>query len=278
MTEIHGDYDIHDPDVVSALDDLPLWSAPFGLKLLDTVKLRGNIRALDIGSGTGFPVVDLSQRLGATCEVFALDPWVAAVERIHAKVRTWGIQNLTIVEGTAEAIPFDDAHFDLITSNNGTNNTDDEEQAFREIARVAKPGAQVAFTVNLPDTMVEVYDAFRTVLGRREMTAELDRLEHHIHEKRKPLSHTLSLAEGVGLQINDVHEDAFAFRFTDAAAMFDHFTMKLAFIDGWKRALQPGDVESVFRDVSKVLDQQAMGDDALRLTIPWVCVDAVKPG
>ena len=72
MSQIEGEYDINDPDVVSAIDDTPLWSAPFGMKLLDRVRLRRDLRVLDIGSGLGFPIVELSQRLGETCEVFGI--------------------------------------------------------------------------------------------------------------------------------------------------------------------------------------------------------------
>jgi SAM-dependent methyltransferase len=275
VSELRGDYDVHDPEVVSAIDDLPLWSAPFGQKLLEVIRLGRNMRLLDVGSGLGFPVVELSQRLGASCEAYGIDPWTEAVDRTRAKIRAWGITNLTIVEGTAEAMPFDDAYFDLVTSNNGTNNVDDPERVFREIVRVAKPGAQVVFTVNLPETMIEFYDAFRRVLRGRGMEEELHAVDRHILEKRKPLPQVVSLAEDAGLEVAAVHEDSFVFRFTDAAAMFDHFTVKLAFIDGWKRVLAPGDVESVFAEVAAVLDGESGGE--VRLTIPWACVDARAP-
>ncbi len=74
MSTIESRYDVHDPDVVSAIDDAPLWSAPFGMKLLEVVKLRKQIRALNIGSGMGFPIIELSQRLGETCRVYGIDP------------------------------------------------------------------------------------------------------------------------------------------------------------------------------------------------------------
>lgn len=277
MSELHGDYDIHDSDVVSAIDDLPLWSAPFGLKLLDVVKLGRNMRLLDIGSGSGFPVIELSQRLGETCEAYGIDPWTEAVERTRSKIRAWKIRNLTIVEGPAEAMPFDDEYFDLITSNNGTNNTDDMDQVFREIVRVAKVGAQVVFTANLPETMIEFYTAFRTALRGRGMMEELEGVDRHILEKRKPLSQVVSLVERVGLEVVEVHEDSFAFRFTDAAAMFDNFTMKLAFVDGWRRTMNPGDVQAVFDEVAGILGEVVRERGELRLTIPWVCIDARKP-
>lgn len=49
----------NDAALVSAQDDLPLWSAPFGLMLLDHIQLRPKIEALDIGFGSGFPLLEL---------------------------------------------------------------------------------------------------------------------------------------------------------------------------------------------------------------------------
>ena len=53
-------------------DELPFWSAPFGLVLLDTVRLRKTIRVLDIGCGGGFPMLELAGRLDTGSHVFGL--------------------------------------------------------------------------------------------------------------------------------------------------------------------------------------------------------------
>lgn len=42
-------------DFASTWDELPLWSAPFGIKILDLIDYKKNINVLDIGCGTGFP-------------------------------------------------------------------------------------------------------------------------------------------------------------------------------------------------------------------------------
>ena len=79
-------YDENNPALVSAIDDAPLWSAPFGLALLKEVDLRANLVALDVGSGLGFPSIELAQRLGSTGRVFGIDPWTAANERARRKI------------------------------------------------------------------------------------------------------------------------------------------------------------------------------------------------
>ena len=43
-------------------------------RLLKHVPLGRNLRVLDVGCSTGFPLLELAQRLGPTCAVVGLDP------------------------------------------------------------------------------------------------------------------------------------------------------------------------------------------------------------
>lgn len=64
--------DINASEVVSVYDELPLWSAMCGLLLLRHIPLRQDMKVLDVGCGTGFPLLELAQRLGSTSTVFGL--------------------------------------------------------------------------------------------------------------------------------------------------------------------------------------------------------------
>lgn len=64
--------DLNAATVVDAYDELPLWSALFGALLLRHVPLRPARVALDIGCGTGFPLLELALRLGPTAHVYAI--------------------------------------------------------------------------------------------------------------------------------------------------------------------------------------------------------------
>ncbi len=46
--------DISTPEFCEFYDELPLWSASFGLFLLEHVPFRPSMRILDVGAGTGF--------------------------------------------------------------------------------------------------------------------------------------------------------------------------------------------------------------------------------
>ena len=91
-----SNFDLNDKDTVSIIDELPLWSAPFGLKLLDAIKLRPNITALDIGFGLGFPLLEVAQRLGNSSKVYGIDPWKAAIERTQTKINILGLTNIEL--------------------------------------------------------------------------------------------------------------------------------------------------------------------------------------
>ncbi len=125
------DYLLHetDPDdfnLISVMDDLPLWSAPFGIALLNTIELKRR-SVLEIGCGTGFPLIEIAQRLGKHSVVTGLDIWEGVLNRVRLKCRTYGLDHVQIVRGMGEQLPFNRETFDLIVSNNGITNADDPE-------------------------------------------------------------------------------------------------------------------------------------------------------
>ena len=78
-------------------DELPLWSAPFGLLLLEHVPLQVGSRIIDVGAGTGFLSVELAQRCGASSQVIAVDPWSAALRRLQEKVTSLNLKNVSAI-------------------------------------------------------------------------------------------------------------------------------------------------------------------------------------
>jgi arsenite methyltransferase len=164
-----------DTSIVSLLDELPFWSAPFGIKLLEKIIPWKNMTVLDIGYGTGFPLVELAMRLGDTCKVYGIDPWQTATERTKEKIRLYGINNielLTPVSAQKNIAPqLGDNSIDLVVSNNGLNNVADMDRALGECARILKPGGRLLFTMNLEDTMMEFYDVMREVLSEHKLFA-----------------------------------------------------------------------------------------------------------
>jgi arsenite methyltransferase len=88
------DFYINSDRLVELFDELPIWAAPFGLRLLDNIKMKRNITALDIGFGTGFPLTELAMRLGNSSRIYGIDPWGSAVKRTENKIDFYGIEKL----------------------------------------------------------------------------------------------------------------------------------------------------------------------------------------
>ena len=273
---IKSNFNLDDRDTVSIIDELPLWSAPFGLKLLDTIKLRPNITALDIGFGLGFPLLEVAQRLGNSSKVYGIDPWKAAIERTQTKINILGLTNVELIEGVAENIPLPDNSIDLIVSNNGINNVQDLEKVMNECKRVAKQSAQFVATVNLDGTMIEFYNELEKVLVEEGLNENVIKLKKHIYEKRKPVEEMLNLFEKNEFKIINVDRDSFKYRYLNATAMFNHSFIRLAFMDSWIDLVPANKVNKIFTQVENRLNIKAQNDGEMTLTVPFVLIDAKK--
>ena len=78
------------------LDEIPLWSASFGLKLLDFIVYKQNITAIDLGFGTGFPLIELAMRLGNNSQIYGIDEWKEGIERAKNKIEYYRLKNIEI--------------------------------------------------------------------------------------------------------------------------------------------------------------------------------------
>ncbi len=273
---LYSSFDFSSPELASAFDELPLWAAPFGYKLLDTVRMRPGSTALDIGFGTGFPLIDLAMRLGPSSRVYGIDPWRAGIERAQHKLQVYGLHNVELCEGVAESLPFVDEMFDIAVSNNGINNVRDIPASLAEIHRVLKPGGQFVMTMNTEDSMHEFYDIYRSVLQERGMYQEVAAIKAHIYMRRRPVNEITELIENAGFSAVHIIRDSFAFRYADGTAMLNHFIVRMAFMSGWREILPSELAESVFADIEARLNALAAQQGEVRLTIPFVVIDCQK--
>lgn len=100
-------------------------------------------RVLDIGSGVGGPARWIAANCG--CHVTGIDLTAAfcrAAETLNAA--TGMTDKVTIVEGSALALPFAARSFDRAYSHNVIMNIADKRSFFREANRILKPGGVLA--------------------------------------------------------------------------------------------------------------------------------------
>lgn len=115
------------------------------MELGDRLPITPDSHLLDIGCGLGGPARYFAQRFG--CKVSGIDiaPWF--VEAANKLTSLLGMQQqVTIVHGDGEHLPYSDRTFDGAYSQHVTMNVGDREQFFSEAFRVLKPGAFFALT------------------------------------------------------------------------------------------------------------------------------------
>jgi ubiquinone/menaquinone biosynthesis C-methylase UbiE len=266
-------FDFASPGFVASYDELPLWSAPFGLLLLEAVPLRRGSRVLDVGCGTGFPLLELAERLGTGSEVHGIDPWEAAARRARAKIEARGIENAHVHVGGAGALPFADGFFDLVVSNLGINNFDDPELVLRECRRVCRLGGELVLSTNLQGTMREVYDALELAVadvGLADATARVARLVLG----RTTVEDARELLASARFETTHVRESSFQLRFASGAAVLRHSFMRIGFVDGWAGAA-PEAASELLLALERRLDRVAEASGGLALTVPMACLSAV---
>jgi arsenite methyltransferase len=269
-------YNLNNAELLSIVDDMPLWSAPFGLRLLDVVRYRKNIQVLDVGTGLGFPLIELAMRLGSSCRLFGLDPWKAGLDRTRLKIKYTGIANVELVEGVAEAMPFEKGQFDLIISNNGLNNVQDLQRALLECARVAKSGAQMVCTFNTDRTFHEFYSLLKRSLRVHGLDSCIPTVDEHISSKRKPVAEYRSTMRKAGWNIQNVFKDKFSYRFSDGTSMLHHFSMQLSFLPSWKELVPASRRKEVFSEVETLMNNGMKKERAFTMSVPFVTMDCWK--
>jgi arsenite methyltransferase len=261
---------------IDVADESPIWSASFGLKLLDYVDYKTNISAIDIGFGTGFPLTEIALRLGDSSIVYGIDPWKDAIERVNKKVDYYGITNIRIIEGVAESIPLDNDSIDLITSNNGINNVSDIDKVLSECSRIIKQGGQFVQTMNMDLSMFEFYGQLEQVLSDLHMDKEIDLMRQHISHKRPPIDKMISMIQKHGFIIKDLEHDQFNYKFANGTAMLNHYFIRLAFMYSWIKLLPPDKVEQIFDTAELRLNEQSRILGGVKLSIPYVMINSIK--
>jgi ubiquinone/menaquinone biosynthesis C-methylase UbiE len=248
----------------------------FGLLLLKHVELKQNIRVLDVGCGTGFPLLELAQRLGPTSAVCGIDTWDLALERARFKAKVWQVPNVTIEKADASALPFAAEEFDLVVSNLGINNFADPATVIDECARVTKVGGKVALTTNLKGHMQEFYGVFESTLRAAGDPGSIDNLRNQI-DKRATITGLTKLFETAGFDLSQIHEESAVMRFGDGSALLRHYFMRLGFLDGWKSIVSSKEeVAETFLRLETNLNSLAKANGGLELTIPMAYVEGVR--
>ena len=263
------------PATVSTFDEMPLWSASFGLLLLRHVPLKAGIAMLDIGCGTGFPLFELAQRLGPTATCYGIDPWEHATNRAKEKIANYEVPNVQILNISAEIIPFQDNSIDLIVSNLGINNFTNPGKVIQECNRVLKPDGTLAITTNLNGHWHQFYKLFKTTLsemGSADIIPAVTAQEEH----RGSIDSIAGLFLSNGMELTHHYTETMEMRFLNGTAFLNHSFIKLGWFSSWIDLIPADICEAFFANLENNLNEYAMLNNGLTLTVPMAYMEFSK--
>jgi len=113
------------------------------------LELKSDSRLLEVGSGSGWPALLLSQQSG--CRATLLDMPLIALEHASRRATDDGIDGrATFVNASGTALPFADGTFDRLSQSDVLCCLPEKLEMLRECRRVASAGARFCFTVIEP--------------------------------------------------------------------------------------------------------------------------------
>jgi len=110
---------------------------------LALAEVRPGDTLLDLGSGAGFDCFLAAGHVGPAGRVIGVDMTEEMISKARENAKRGGFTNVEFRLGDIESLPVEDESVDLVISNCVLNLVPDKAAAFREIARVLKPGGRV---------------------------------------------------------------------------------------------------------------------------------------
>ena len=263
-------------EIAEIYDETSFWSARFGVFLLDRIPLRAGEHILDVGCGTGFPVLELAQMLGQGARLVGVDVWREALQHAHLRRARLGLDQVEFLLADGVALPFANGCFDRVVSNLGINNFEHPMECLRECRRVTRPGGSLVMTTNVEGHFRELYEVFREVLvasGGRE--AELERLDADMRHRGSADS-IVRLLESTGWSVAFLADETSSLRYLDGAALLGHSLVQFGFLPAWRAIPDADHVEQVLGRLEERLDEIARRQGHLEMSVPMLYVEATR--
>lgn len=267
--------DWHDKKIVSVLDEVSLWSAPFGKLLLENIPMKQQAKVLDLGFGTGFPLIELSQRFGSNSIIYGVDIWQEAIDRCSEKIDVLGLTNIKILNESAEHIQLKDKSIDLITSNLGINNFDNQAKVLSECYRVLKNEGSLCITTNPIGTFKELYTVFLMASTQLGTISGIEKIEKNINHRGTPNSIVKDFKK-VGFNLTRKKESTNQIRFVDAIAVFDYFLIRIGFRASWNEFIESKEKNEFYETCISEINKCIKLNGEFTLSIPILYLEFEK--
>jgi ubiquinone/menaquinone biosynthesis C-methylase UbiE len=225
-------------------------------RLVDGVPLKPRCQVLQIRCGLGQATTDLLHRLDPASRIINLETAQGLLDRARANVAAEQVGRRIFfrLQSLDAHLPFGDDAFDLVLANVGLADLARPDEFLADLARVARPGAEVRVASPLRGTWVELLDVFRDVLvrlGRDDALASLRGYAASFPEAGA----VLHQMEQAGLTPVTVQRDHWDLVFRSAREFFYAPVVEFGPLARWKKIAGTGaEVQDTFLAVKQAID------------------------
>ena len=122
---------------------LSFWQDPrWRRALVSAAAPQDGDRVLDVATGTGMVAAELRSR--ADCSIVGVDQSPEMLAAARVRFADPATSRVELLQAQAEALPFADASFDVLTFTYLLRYVDDPQATLLELARVLRPGGRIA--------------------------------------------------------------------------------------------------------------------------------------
>ena len=133
------------------------------LTLVHELKLKGNEKVLDIGSGPGELSMQIVQRLNAGGFLYGIDLSSKMIQLARETASKSGYSNTFFQVGDALNMEFEDNTFDIVVSSNAFPWVPNRNRFLQEVLRVLKPGGRFGLVALSNKCYKEFTEAFKKI-------------------------------------------------------------------------------------------------------------------
>ena len=190
---------------------------------LDLAALAPGDRVLDLGSGSGTDAFCAALQVGPSGRVVGIDFTDEQIDKATRLGDRSGFAQVEFVEASIDALPFEDAAFDVVISNGVINLSPVKNRVFAEAARVLRSGGRLAIA--------------DIVSGRalKERTRRNVELWAACIAGAIPRNNYLETIEAAGFRVEDVRANDYSFiseRALDACSTYGVESISLLAVRG----------------------------------------------
>ena len=218
-------------------------------RVVELVAPQRHWRVLDIATGAGHTALAFAPHVAHVIASDITDEMLAEARKLAADK---GLANVETAKADAEALPFSDASFNLVTSRIAPHHFPDPARFVREVVRVLKPGGTFALVDNIaPDTVSTPGFSARDLEDAAQTYNAFEKLRDPSHARCLGMAEWSALMAASGLRVThaeripkDMEFDPWAVRLgCDAATVATLRGMLLRGAPALQAFLKPRDVE-----------------------------------